>query len=126
MNTHPKKTYLAWYIACSILNIIFPCILYAVSAHFVAGDWASYGPEVLRAQFQPVPLDPMCRAFPKVASCEYMQFAGSGSAHENKVICVLPMNQVNDKVFFVLWWWYVFVAACAVVTLVETWGQVSH
>ena len=42
--------------------------------------------------------NPMCEAFPRIASCDYVRY-GTGGAQENRsAICILGLNMINDKV----------------------------
>ena len=47
--------------------------------------------------------NPMCEAFPRIASCDYVRY-GTGGAQENRsAICILGLNMINDKVSKLQW-----------------------
>ena len=54
--------------------------------------------------------NPMCRAFPRVAACDYHRFGPGGNSAGINALCILALNIINDKVFVVIWWWFLFLA----------------
>jgi len=84
-----------------------------------------------RASFQLQ--NPMCEVFPRIASCNFVQYGTGGRQENQNAICVLSLNMINDKVneklfdsqnhchsqvFFVLWLWYFFLLLCSLHRLV--------
>ena len=57
-----------------------------------------------------MPTNPMCRTFPRVASCDYHRFGPGGGVAGINALCILALNVINDKVFVLIWWWLVFLA----------------
>ena len=60
--------------------------------------------------------NPMCRTFPRIASCDYHRFGGGGKDASINAICILALNVVNDKVFFLVWLWLLMLAISGRVT----------
>lgn len=54
--------------------------------------------------------NPMCIAFPRIASCDYWRWGSGGRQESINAICILALNIINDKVFLVLWWWFLMLA----------------
>ena len=54
--------------------------------------------------------NPMCRTFPRVASCDYHRFGPGGGTAGINALCILALNVINDKVFVLIWWWLAFLA----------------
>ncbi|XP_033241899.1 innexin inx6 isoform X1 [Drosophila miranda] len=50
------------------------------------------------------------RVFPKVAKCEMFVYGPSGSPNVLDILCVLPLNILNEKIFAVLYVWFLFIA----------------
>ena len=42
--------------------------------------------------------NPMCYAFPRIASCEYYRFGSAGGQEKINALCILGLNLINDKV----------------------------
>merc|ERR1711990_64173 len=62
--------------------------------------------------------DPLNRVFPKVAKCTFQKFGPSGSLQKHDVLCVLPLNIINEKIYVFLYLWFVFLAAVSGIWLV--------
>ncbi|XP_068155269.1 innexin inx6 [Drosophila tropicalis] len=53
------------------------------------------------------------RVFPKVAKCEMFVYGPSGTPNVLDILCVLPLNILNEKIFAVLYVWFLFIAMLA-------------
>ncbi|XP_016040154.2 innexin inx6 [Drosophila simulans] len=58
------------------------------------------------------------RVFPKVAKCEMFVYGPSGTPNVMDILCVLPLNILNEKIFAVLYVWFLFIALLATVNIV--------
>jgi len=90
---------------------------------FLHGRFLDYGPKViyyyrLPDEEQALKKNPMCYAFPRIASCDYWRWGPGGLQENINAICILALNMINDKVFLVLWWWFLFVAIVGVTRLI--------
>ena len=88
------------------------------------GYFLTYGADVY--QFYSLPPEellledarnPMCEAFPRVASCTYFQYGAGGKQSKLNALCILGLNIIIDKVYLVLWFWYIFLIFCSSVRL---------
>lgn len=61
--------------------------------------------------------DPMARLFPKMTKCTFRNFGAGGSVQTRDLLCILPLNAVNEKMFVFLWFWLVFVAAAGILAI---------
>ena len=61
--------------------------------------------------------NPMCAAFPRIASCTYYRFGSAGKESNINALCILSLNNINDKVFLVLWWWFLILIFMGVGTV---------
>lgn len=57
------------------------------------------------------------RVFPKVAKCEMFIYGPSGSPNVLDILCVLPLNILNEKLFAVLYVWFLFIAMLAAINI---------
>ena len=51
--------------------------------------------------------NPMCEAFPRVASCTFWKYGTGGKPVGHNAICILALNMVIDKIYLVLWFFTV-------------------
>ena len=94
------------------------------------GYFLTYGSDVYRFYSLPpeeIMLEdsrnPMCEAFPRVASCTYYQYGSGGRQTALNALCILGLNIIIDKVYLVLWFWYVFLILCGLARLIIRWSQ---
>ncbi|KAH8295951.1 hypothetical protein KR018_006921 [Drosophila ironensis] len=57
------------------------------------------------------------RVFPKVAKCEMFMYGPSGTPNILDILCVLPLNILNEKIFAVLYVWFLFIAMLAAINI---------
>lgn len=57
------------------------------------------------------------RVFPKVAKCEMFFYGPSGTPNVLDILCVLPLNILNEKLFALLYVWFLFIAMLAAINM---------
>ncbi|ALC49387.1 inx5 [Drosophila busckii] len=57
------------------------------------------------------------RVFPKVAKCEMFIYGPTGTPNVLDILCVLPLNILNEKLFAVLYVWFLFIAMLAAINM---------
>jgi len=123
-NVHNKyNIYFYGFIVCEILNVFIVTVQFGVTNQFLHGRFLDYGPKViyyyrLPDEEQALNKNPMCYAFPRIASCDYWRWGPGGLQENINAICILALNMINDKVFLVLWWWFLFVSIVGVTRLI--------
>ena len=50
----------------------------------------------------------------QVTSCTFQHYGSGGDKVKVQAICVLPLNILNEKIYYLIWFWYV---ALAVITV---------
>lgn len=45
--------------------------------------------------------------FPKQAKCFFYNYGPSGTMQRKDSLCLLPLNNINEKIFVVIWIWYI-------------------
>lgn len=56
--------------------------------------------------------------FPIQAKCSFRDFGVAGSGQVHDAICILSLNTLNQKLFFILWFWYIFLTAMSFLAVV--------
>ena len=62
-------------------------------------------------------INPMDILFPKITKCEYRRIGLSGSNETHGALCMVLLNVLNEKIFFVLWFFY---AGLAIILFTST------
>ena len=60
----------------------------------------------------------MSRLFPKMTKCTFRKFGPSGTVEKIDALCVMPLNNANEKIYVFLWFWFVLLAALSIGHLV--------
>jgi len=124
--------YLVGFICCEFLNIIIVLLQFPMTNKFLRQRYSTYGFDVW--QYYQLPVDeqkldtvknPMCQAFPRVASCKYFRYGTAGGQEDINALCILALNIINDKVFLILWWWFNFIAIVGISRLIYRALQMS-
>ena len=55
--------------------------------------------------------------FPRQAKCTLFTFGPSGSVQNHDVLCYMPMNSINDKMFVAIWFWFIILAAITTLSI---------
>ena len=63
-------------------------------------------------------VDPSCELFPKMAACHYHRYGMGGREDNRHAICILGLNMINDKVFFMIWLWHCFLVVMGVIRII--------
>lgn len=60
--------------------------------------------------------DALIETFPRVTQCNFYLFGSGGEIQRRNVLCVLPQNIMNEKIYLVMWLWFIFLT---IVTAVQ-------
>jgi hypothetical protein len=73
------------------------------------GFWFEFGPAVLSFAFEDWQVWSRfaTKLFPKIAKCEFFKIGFSGSIEKHDILCMLPLNIINEKIFALLYFWYI-------------------
>merc|ERR1711962_394635 len=52
----------------------------------------------------------MAMVFPRMAKCDFQLFGPSGTIENRDVMCLLPTNIANEKIYMVIWFWLLIIA----------------
>ncbi|XP_055380147.1 innexin inx5-like [Condylostylus longicornis] len=96
------------YCFCELLNFLI-CILNLVMMNiFFMNFWSSYSPAL-----SSIPLYNWnewnyysSKVFPKIVKCDIHMFGGSGTVINRDLLCLLPLNILNEKIFAFFFIWF--------------------
>ena len=54
--------------------------------------------------------DPMIQMFPRMTKCTFEKYGPSGTLMKIDSLCVLPLNNIHEKVYIFLWFWLVILS----------------
>lgn len=112
-NRHQK--YALSYFICQLFSLLI-CIgnIFFIEILF-DGFWERYYPAI--TALYPFNYDKWtvttAEIFPRMAQCEYYNIGASGSDQRYDLLCLMPLNIINEKVFAFLFFWLIFVTAMA-------------
>jgi len=109
---------------CELLNLLFCACQIYVTDMLLNQQFMDYGYQIINYYSYPyeqryvgllqenrtalTPINPMCEVFPKVVTCDYINYARAGGMSTKNAICILNLNMINDKIFALLWFWNCF------------------
>jgi len=117
-NRSKNNWYAAKFFFCEFLNLVNVIgQIYFVDL-FLGGEFTTYGSDVwgmMQEEFEER-TDPMAMVFPKMAKCTFHKYGPTGTIQRHDGLCILPVNIINEKIYFFLWFWFV---ALAIITAVQ-------
>jgi len=110
--TQTNKRFVAAYFLCVVLNLINVIVQMYFTDLFLRGEFVQYGLEVFKFQMtdQINRTDPMVEVFPLMTKCTLPRYGVGGSIELRDILCVMPVNVINEKIFIFLWFWYIILA----------------
>lgn len=116
-NHHKKYAYA--YFGCEVLNLINTIVTMFIIDKFLGYTFLKYGLKVLEfgQEEQDDRVDPLITVFPRVTKCVFKTYGLTGHEQETDVLCVLPLNNLNEKIYIFLWFWLIILGCitfCAV------------
>jgi len=104
-------TFAAVHLLARLLMQVSPLFQWQFLCYFVGEGFSQYGLDVLvpfltgSTDIWPHPMD---STFPKHAKCEMSFYGITGDVQVIIAHCQLPLNNMNQWIFFVYWWWLIF------------------
>ncbi|KAI1296847.1 Innexin inx2 [Halotydeus destructor] len=62
--------------------------------------------------------NPLIRIFPRITKCIFHKYGNSGDVTRLDTMCLLPINNVNEKIFLFLWFWFLILAALTTLAII--------
>lgn len=108
-NLNMHSFYAYRFFLCEFLNVIVAIGQFYVTNYFLGSNFSTYGMDVVLAMESDHTRieDPMDRLFPKMTKCTFWKYGPSGSIQKFDGLCVLSVNNINEKIYLFLWFWFV-------------------
>ena len=108
-----------YYFLCKFLATASPIFIWFYMKGFIGKLYGTYGIDVMRYIMDtedpwPNPTDAL---FPKIAKCEWARYGYTGDLEIRAAQCQLPMNNLTEWSFFILWWWLALVLLVNLISL---------
>jgi len=100
--------------------LVNPIFNFFFMDYFLQGEFLTYGADVANYTINGGEVSPMDRVFPIMSKCTFHKYGPSGSIEVKDLLCVLPMNVVNSKIYLILWYWLHFLIAITALYLVTS------
>lgn len=74
---------------------------------FLGGEFLMYGLNVIKFNVadQDDRYDPMITVFPRMTKCRFNKYGPSGTIQTHDALCLLAVNNLNEKIYIALWFW---------------------
>lgn len=108
------NSYFFMYFMCELMNFVNVVSQIFFLNTFIGGGFLTYGHDVLqylKSSPENKLADPMDSMFPKVTKCSFHKYGPSGGIQRFDGLCILSLNILNEKIFFVVWFWFIILAA---------------
>ena len=123
--------YAAKYYFCMMINLLNVLVQFIFTHWFInEGEFLYYGSDVLNYYTTSVDhkwrneenvnfelISPMKLVFPRHAKCRVFIFGLSETVLNKEVLCIMPMNIFNDKMFLAIWFWFIILAAITALSI---------
>ncbi|ODM88086.1 Innexin inx2 [Orchesella cincta] len=118
-NIGSHTRYATHFIICEILNCANVIAQIFVTDAFLNHSFSSYGLELFSlSQKHPYQRsDDLARVFPTVTACRIATGGVAFGTMEYDLLCVLPINILNEKIYIFLWFWFLGLAALSILNL---------
>lgn len=126
-----NRKYTFNFVFCEVLNLFNVVAQWFATNSFLNGAFYLYGHEIFHYFEKTSPwrlqtpsegedehIDPTEAVFPKVTACTFNKHGPSGDIQRIHGLCVLPLNVLNEKIYYLLWFWYVALFAATLFWLV--------
>lgn len=113
IGTHNRLAYS--YIACEVLNFVNTIGNIFFIDRFLGGAFLRYGLNVISftEEDPEYRTDPMIQTFPRMTKCTFEMFGSSGTITNTDALCLLSLNNVNEKIYIFLWFWLVILSVAS-------------
>ncbi|KAF4517911.1 hypothetical protein B566_EDAN001865 [Ephemera danica] len=102
-----NRSWTLWLLVIEVYNLIHAAFAIYLTDVFLGGH----------GSFVSLTLATAPEVFPTMTKCKFHKYGPSGSIQVHDALCVLAINIVNEKFFYILHWWMPFVLLMCVLCL---------
>ena len=110
------RIYALHYLLAELMNLVTVVLNVLLLNFFVEGFWFQFWP-VIQMLFQ-FDYDEWVPAtahlFPRIAKCEYYVVGSSGTIQNVDLLCLLPLNLLNEKIYAGVYLWFLLLLGISV------------
>ncbi|XP_013103477.1 innexin inx5 [Stomoxys calcitrans] len=120
--------YTSRYILCETLNAAISILNILFLDLFLNGFWQKYSLAMAALPHYDWDLwnTMTSQVFPKISKCHMFKFGPSGSANSLDILCMLPLNILNEKLFAFLYVWFLAMCILSVINLIYRYVMVFN
>ncbi|GFT46211.1 innexin shaking-B [Nephila pilipes] len=122
------NAYAAQYFFCELLALIIVLGQFYMLEVFFDGRFINFGAKIIEyftsdeyyrqiAERQNIMKNPMIMLFPRVTKCIFRKYGESSTIENKDVLCVMPLNVINEKIFVFQWFWFSVLAILTALSL---------
>ena len=108
------------YLFCEALNLVNLLGQVFFIGFFLGIEFKTLGFDVLYFELMPSEEreNPIKNVFPKILICTFMELAPSATINRHTTLCTLPINNINEAIYIIIWFWLVCLAVISTLFLV--------
>ncbi|CAH1402934.1 unnamed protein product [Nezara viridula] len=106
------------FIMCEMLYIVNILLQIQLIDRFLQGNFLNLGMRWIRNEKEALE-----SVFPKITKCSFNKYGYAGSVQNLDILCVLPLNIINEKIYTLLWFWFLILLVFT--TLGTVWRVLS-
>ena len=118
--TKHQNTFFWFFVFCELLNLMNVVGQMFILDSFLNGKFWSLGRSFFNSTWlmardheMDVKYDPLLEVFPRMTKCTFHKFGSSGDLERFDAFCLLTINNVNEKIFVILWFWLHFLSTAS-------------
>lgn len=111
-NRRNQGNLIYWYLLAEVLNLINVLGQMQLMHRFLGNKFWSLGIKILteEANDDPTGFDSLMEIFPRMTKCTFHMGGPSGDIQRYDAFCLLSINNLNEKIYLVIWFWFVILA----------------
>ena len=101
-----------WYLIAEIMNLINVLGQMQLMHRFLGNKFWALGVHFLTEEQNddPIGFDSLMEVFPRMTKCTFYMNGPSGDVAKYDAFCLLSINNLNEKIYLIIWFWFVILA----------------
>lgn len=113
-NRQNQGNLIYWYLVAEVMNLINVLGQMQLMHRFLGYKFWALGIDFLvgePANDDPIGFDSLMEIFPRMTKCTFHMYGPSGDVEKRDAFCLLSINNLNEKIYLILWFWFVILGA---------------